>query len=113
MGDYLFHGLVETRLNVDDLKAVKIAKSGDTFEGACQRALDFIKDQIDVEAVAILAGTNNLSKKNCTPEDLLDIVLKSVKELTGIFQVRFLSAKYHQGLIYVMSIRRSIVSMTY
>ena len=56
-----------------------------TFEGACQRALDFIKDQIDVEAVVILAGTKNLSKKSCTPEDLLNIVLKSVKELTEHF----------------------------
>ena len=47
--------------------------------------MDFIKDQVDVEAVVILAGTNNLSKKNCTPEHLLDIVLKSVKELTENF----------------------------
>ena len=46
VGDSLFHGLVERRLNVDDMKAVKMAKSGDTFEGACQRALDFIKDQL-------------------------------------------------------------------
>ena len=84
-GDSLFHGLVERRLNVDDMKAVKLAKSGDTFEGVCQRALDFIKDQNDVEAVVILAGTNNLSNKNCTPEDLLDIVLKSVKDLTENF----------------------------
>ena len=29
VGDSLFHGLVERRLNVDDLKAVKMAKSGD------------------------------------------------------------------------------------
>ena len=69
VGDFLFHGLVQRRLNVNDLKAIKMAKSGDTFEGACQRSLNFIKDQIDVEAVVILAGTNNLSKKNCTPED--------------------------------------------
>ena len=85
MGDSLFHGPVERRLNVDDMKAVKMAKSGDSFEGACQRALDFIKDQNDVEAVVIFAGTNNLSKKNCTPEDLLDIVLKSVKKLNEDF----------------------------
>ena len=85
VGDSLFHGLVERRLNVNDMKAVKMAKSGDTFEGACQRALDFIKDQNDVEAVVILAETNNLSKKNCIPEDLFDIVLKSVKELTENF----------------------------
>ena len=84
-GDSLFHGLVERRLNVDDMKAVKMAKSGDTFEGVCQRVLDFIKNQNDVEAVVILAGTNNLSKKNCTPEDLLEIVLKSVKDLTKNF----------------------------
>ena len=84
-GDSLFHGLVERRLDVDDMKAVKMAQSGDTFEGVCQRALDFIKDQNDVEAVVILAGTNNLSKKNCTPEDLLDIVLKSVEDLTENF----------------------------
>ena len=54
VGDSLFHGLVERRPNVDDMKVVKIAKSGDTFEGACQRDLDFIKDQNDVEAVVIL-----------------------------------------------------------
>ena len=27
VGDALFHGLVERRLNVDDMKAVKMAKS--------------------------------------------------------------------------------------
>ena len=93
VGDSLFYGLVERRLNVDDLKAVKMVKSGDTFEGACQRALDFIKNQIDVEAVVILAGTNNLSRKNCTSEDLLDIVLKSVKNLLKIFQVKVFICK--------------------
>ena len=81
VGDSLFHGLVERRLNVNDLKTVKTAMSGGAFNGACQRVLD----QGDVEAVVILAGTNNLSKKNCTPEDLLDIVLKSLKELTENF----------------------------
>ena len=70
-----------------------MAMSGDTFEEACQRALDFINDQIDVEAVVILAGTNNLSKKNCTPEDLLDIVLKSVKELTENFSGKIFICK--------------------
>ena len=85
-----------------NIKAVKMAKSGDTFDGACQWALHFIKDEIDIETVVILAGINNLSKKNCTPKDLADIVLKSVKEKSPkIFPAKFLSAKYHQGLIYV------------
>ena len=55
-----------------------------TFLLRC-RPSQFIKNQNDVEAVVILAGTNNLSKKNCTPEDLLEIVLKSVKDLTENF----------------------------
>ena len=66
MGDSLFRLLDSARLSVDNLKAMKLAKSGDTVEGACDRAIDFLlqngKGRVwyQVEGVVLMAGTSSL-----------------------------------------------------
>ena len=64
VGDSLFHALGSRRLMVDDIKAVKLAKSGDTVSGTCQRAIEYLKrNGTKVEGLMLLAGTNDLKKR--------------------------------------------------
>ena len=73
-GDSLFHPLNSKRLAVDDVKAIKMAKSGDTLTGICDKTVEFLKQNggfYDVEGIVLLGGTNDLRKRDVTPESLL------------------------------------------
>ena len=87
-GDSLFHPLDSKRLTVDDVKAIKMAKSGDTLTGICDKTMEFLKQNggfYDIEGIVLLGGTNDLRKRDVTPESLLDILQSSVTKIREVF----------------------------
>ena len=99
MGDSLFHLLDSARLSVDHLKAIKLAKSGDTVEGACDRAVDFLSQNgkgrvlYQVEGVVLMAGTNNLRNKKVTPESLFETLCNSIDKIRTVYDGKLFLCK--------------------
>ena len=61
-----------------------MAKSGDTLTGICDKTVEFLKQNggfYDVEGIVLLGGTNNLRKRDVTPESLLDVLQASVTKI--------------------------------
>ena len=61
----MFHanyGLDEARMKVQNIRAIKQAKSGDTVKGVYEKTRKFVQgnDKYDIESIVILAGTNDL-----------------------------------------------------
>ena len=99
MGDSLFHLLDSARLSVDNLKAIKLAKSGDTVEGACDRAVDFLlqngKGRVlyQVKGVVLMASTNNLRNKKVTPESLFETLCNSIDKMRTVYDGKLFICK--------------------
>ena len=88
VGDSLFHPLDSKRLAVDDVKAIKMAKSEDTLTGICDRTMEFVKQNsgtYDVEGIVLLGGTNDLRKRHVTLESLLDVLAASITKIRTVF----------------------------
>ena len=86
--DSLFHPLDSKRLAVDDVKAIKMAKSGDTLTGICDRTMEFVKQNsgtYNVQGTVLLGGANDLRKRHVTPESLLDVLAASVTKIRTVF----------------------------
>ena len=83
VGDSMFHGLDEARMKVQNIRAIKQAKSGDTMKGVCERTRKFVQgnDKYDIESIVILAGTNDLRHKNVTPESLVFQLRSKIQKL--------------------------------
>ena len=56
----MLHGLDGARMKVQNIRAIKQAKSGDTVKGVCEKTRKFLQsnDKYDIESIVILAGTN-------------------------------------------------------
>ena len=91
VGDSLFHPLDSARLSVYNLKAIKLAKSGNTVDGACDRAVDFLLQNgkgtvlYQVEGVVLMAGTNKLRNKKVTPKSLFETLCNSIDKTRTVF----------------------------
>ena len=59
IGDSLCHPLDSKRITVDDVKTIKMAKSGDTLTGICDRTMEFVKQNsgtYDVQGIVLLGA---------------------------------------------------------
>ena len=83
VGDSMFHGLDEARMKVQNIRAIKQAKSGDTVKGVCERTRKFVQgnDKYDIESIVILAGTNDLRHKNVSPESPIFQLRSKIQKL--------------------------------
>ena len=99
VGDSLFHLLDSARLSVDNLKAIKLAKCGNTVEGTCDRAVDFLSQNskgrvlYQVEGVVLMAGTNNLRNKKVTPESLFETLCNSIDKIRTVYDGKLFICK--------------------
>ena len=68
VGDSLLHKLDVKRFFVKGSEKVRLAKSGDTVNGASERAFNYIKEHKDdmFEAIVLLAGTNDTKSKSAS-----------------------------------------------
>ena len=84
VSDSLLHKLDVKRFFVKGRKTVKLCKSGDTAKGAGTRALDYVESNVDevFEAVVLLGGTNDVSKKKVDIENsAIDLTVSAQKLL--------------------------------
>ena len=81
------HGLDEARMKVQDIRAIKKAKSGDTVKGVCGRTRNFLQDNdnYDIESIVILAGTSDLRHKNVALESLIFQLRLEIQKLQVIY----------------------------
>ena len=95
-GDSLLHRLDVNKMWVEQIKAKKLTKPGDTLNGTFARIKDYASKHSDVQLqVVVLAGTNDLNRKNVTPQSLIDqlvdhiTVLKEFCNVKNIFVCKF------------------------
>ena len=74
-------------MKVQNIRAIKQAKSLDTVKGVCERTRTFVQgnDKYDIESIVILAGTNDLLPKNVTPESLILQLRSQIQKLQVIY----------------------------
>ena len=108
----MFHGLDEARMKIQNIRAIKQAKSGDTVkEGICERMRKFVQgnDKYDIESIVILASTNDLRHKNVTPESLIFQLQSKIQKLQVSMMVVFLSVRLLRILISNLLIENNCV----
>ena len=95
IGDSLLHRMNTKKMNVGNIPGIKLTKPGDTLEGSVCRARDYLSKHCDqVCNIVLLAGTNDLRKRKCSPKSLLEALddsineLKSFSNLQDIFLVK-------------------------
>ena len=72
-GDSLLHRLDANKMCVEQIKVKKLTKPGDTLNGTFSRIKDYASKHSNVQLeVVVLAGTNDLNRRNVTPQSLID-----------------------------------------
>ena len=65
--DYLLHRLDASKMCVEQIKARKLIKPGDTLNGTIAIMKDYASKHSDVQPeMVVLAGTNDLNRRNVT-----------------------------------------------
>ena len=83
-GDSLLHRMNANKMSVNGIPCQKLTKKGDSLSGSVYRSKQFISkhgnEHIDL---VLLAGTNDLSNRSVSPEDLIDKLDECISELKG------------------------------
>ena len=81
-GDSLLHQVNCRKMKVANIPTVKLTKRGDSLAGTVSRSRNFIskhvKEHLDI---VILAGTNDLTRRDVSPESLIEELDSSITEL--------------------------------
>ena len=81
-GDSLFNRMSIKRMNVGNCRSVKLTKPGDSLDGSVNRVCNHLSKHCNTKAnVVLLAGTNDVSRRQATPHKLLDELIDSANEL--------------------------------
>ena len=88
-GDSLLHRLDASKMCVEQIKAEKLTKPGDTLNGTFARIKDYASKHSDVQLeVVVLAGTNDLKRRNVTPQSLIDQLVDHIAVLKEFCNVK-------------------------
>ena len=88
VGDSLLHGMNPRQMKVNGIPAVKLTKPGDCLIGALSRCTNYVAKHNNIPFdVVLLAGTNDPSKREVKPEDLIENLDKSLTELKRFWNV--------------------------
>ena len=88
-GDSLLHRLDVNKMWVEQIKAKKLTKPGDTLNGTFARIKDYASKHSDVQLqVVVLAGTNDLNRKNVTQQSLIDQLVDHITVLKEFCNVK-------------------------
>ena len=81
-GDSLLHRMNANKMSVNGISCQKLTKKGDSLGGSVYRFKQYISrhgnEHIDL---VLLAGTNDLSNRSVSPEDLIDKLDEYISEL--------------------------------
>ena len=81
-GDSLLHRMNIHKMKVNNISTVKLTKKGDTINGSIARCMNFVGKHSDqLIDVVLLAGTNDLTIRGVSPDDLIDKLDKSLTDL--------------------------------
>ena len=102
-GDSLFHRVNCRKMKVANIPTLKLTKRGDSLAGTVSRSRNFIskhvKEHLDI---VILAGTNDLTRRDVSPESLIEELDSSITELkqfsNNVF-IRKVPARLDRSLI--------------
>ena len=74
---------------VEQIKTKKLTKPGDTLNGTFARIKDYASKHSDVQLeVVVLAGTNDLNRRNVTPQSLFDQLVDHIAVLKEFCNVK-------------------------
>ena len=89
--DSLLNRMSIKSMNVGNYRSVKLAKHGDNLDGTVNRVCNHLSKHRNTKAnVVLLAGTNDLSRRQTTPHKLLDELIDSVNELQKFKNIKTL-----------------------
>ena len=84
-GDSLLNRMSIMRMNVRNYRSVKLTKPGDSLDGTVNRVRNHLSKYCITEAnVVLLAGTNDLSRRQTTPRKLLDELYRFCKQIAKV-----------------------------
>ena len=87
-GDSLLHRMSSKRMNVKDIPTVKLTKPGDILAGTVSLCINYIsKHNNDLIDVVLMAGTNDLSNRKVSPEDLIKSTDEYITQIKGVSNV--------------------------
>ena len=86
-GDSLLHRMNANKMSVNGISCQKLTKKGDdSLGGSVYRAKQYISKHGNKHIdLVLLAGTNDLSNRSVSPEDLIDKLDEYTSELKGFF----------------------------
>ena len=88
-GDSLLHRLDANKMCVEQIKVKKLTKPGDTLNGTFSRIKDYASKHSDVQLeMVVLAGTNDLNRRNVTPQSLIDQLVDHIAVLKKFCSVK-------------------------
>ena len=71
-GDSLLHRINSRKMMVNKIPSVKLTKRGDNLSGTVSRLTTYVSKHSNVQLdIVLMAGTNDLSKRDVTPEVLI------------------------------------------
>ena len=90
-GDSLLHRKNSRKMMVNKIPSVKLTKRGDNLPGTVSRLTTYISKHSNVHLdIVLMAGTNDLSKRDVTPEVLIKELNDSItviKRLSNVEQI--------------------------
>ena len=90
-GDSLLHRINSRKMTVNKIPSVKLTKRGDNLSGTVSRLTKYISKHSNVHLdIVFMAGTNDLSKRDVTPEVLikeLDDSITIIKRFSNVGQM--------------------------
>ena len=98
-GDSLLNRMSIKRMNVKNYRTVKLTKPGDSLDGTVNRVCNHFSKHCNTKAnVVMLAGTNDISRRQTTPRKLLDELIDSINELQKFENIKtlFLCELHHR-----------------
>ena len=89
--DSLLNRMSIKRMNVGNYRSVKLTKPEDSLDGTVNRVRNHLSKHCKTKAnIVLLAGTNNLSRRQTTPRKLLDELIDSINELKKFENIKTL-----------------------
>ena len=89
--DSLLNRMSIKRMKVGNYRSVKPTKPGDGLDGTVNRVRNHLRKHCNTKAnVVLLAGTNDLSRRQTTPRKLLDELIDSINELKKFENIKTL-----------------------
>ena len=90
-GDSLLNRMSIKTMNVGNYRSVKLTKPGDSLDETVNRVRNHLSKHCNTKAnIVLLAGTNDLSRRQTTPHKLLDELIDSVNELQKFGNIKTL-----------------------